>query len=76
MPDIIELIGLVAIGAVLAAPLAYGVATLLGMTHKQFRPIFRVKRLNGMTAPIISDAKEQLVGDLQRDHEQPRRYSW
>lgn len=50
-----DLIGLIALGIGLAAPLAYGVATLLGMTHKQFRPIFRARRANGTTAPIEAD---------------------
>jgi hypothetical protein len=44
--DLTSFIGLIAIGAALAAPLLYGLWTLLGMTHKQFRPIFRWKQLS------------------------------
>ena len=59
--DLVTFIGLVAIGAALAVPLAYGLATLLGMTHKQFRPIFHRKQQDGATMPVVNGANEPSV---------------
>jgi len=42
--DAVDFIGAVVIGAILIAPLLYGLSTLMGMTHKQFRPVFRRKQ--------------------------------
>ncbi len=44
MEDAVDFIGLVIIGAALAVPLLYGLSTLLGMKHRQFRPVFRRKQ--------------------------------
>lgn len=72
----LDFIGIIAIGAALAVPLAYGLATLLGMTHKQFRPILRLKRPDGTAVPILDGPSEATAGRQQPDHEQPRRYPW
>jgi len=68
--DLISFIGLGAIGAALAVPLAYGLATLLGMTHKQFRPIFHRKRPDGATVPIINGENEPSVEQHKQTHKQ------
>lgn len=61
MEDPIDFIGLVVIGAVLAAPLLYGLSTLLGMTHKQFRPILRQNRPDGATVPVVHGQPEPSI---------------
>lgn len=53
--DLITFIGFVVIGGALAVPLLYGLATLLGMTHKQFHPILREKRPDGVTVQLMND---------------------
>jgi hypothetical protein len=68
--DLVSFIGFVAIGAALAVPLAYGLATLLGMTHKQFRPIFHRKQPDGMTVPIINGENEPSVEQHKQTHKQ------
>ena len=76
MQDPVDFIGLVAIGAALAVPLAYGLSTLLGMTHKQFRPIFHARRPNGSTTPVVDGPKEPPAEQQNPEHEQPRREPW
>ena len=53
MLDLMNYTGLIAIGAAVAAPLAYGLTTLLGMTHKEFRPIFHGNQPDGTTTPFV-----------------------
>jgi hypothetical protein len=69
----VDFIGLVVIGAALAVPLLYGLATLLGMTHKQFHPILRREQPNGTTAPMMDGRPEPTVGQHRSAHTQPRR---
>ena len=73
MKDMVDFIGLVMIGAALTVPLLYGLATLLGMTHKRFHPILRREQLNGTTAPIIDGQPEPTVEQHDSAHKQPRR---
>jgi hypothetical protein len=68
--DLISFIGFVAIGAALAVPLLYGLATLLGMTHKQFRPIFHRKQQGGMTVPMVNGENEPSVEQHKQTHKQ------
>ncbi len=56
--DLISFIGLVAIGAALAAPLVYGLATLLGMKHRQFHPILRHQEQDGTTVQMANGQAE------------------
>lgn len=71
--DLITFIGFVAIGGALSVPLLYGLATLLGMTHKQFRPIFHRKQPDGATAPIIHDQTEPSIEQHASHKRQGRR---
>ncbi len=61
MDNTLGFIGMIAIGAALAAPLLYGLATLLGLTHKQFRPILHRNRLDGGTMPVIDNQPKPSV---------------
>jgi hypothetical protein len=74
--DLISFIGLVTIGAALAVPLVYGLATLLGMTHKQFHPILHRKQQNGATTPVMDGQPESTVEEHESTHRQPRRKEW
>jgi len=75
MEDPVDFIGLIAIGAALAVPLVYGIWTLLGMTHKQFRPIFR-ERPSGDTTTEGNDQNSPPAGSQDPEQEQPRRQPW
>ena len=55
MPDFMNFTGLLAIGTAVAMPLAYGLSTLLGMTHKEFRPILHRNLPDGTTEPVVHD---------------------
>jgi hypothetical protein len=61
--DLISFIGLVTISAVLAAPLLYGLSTLLGLTHKQFRPILHRNRPDGATTPVLHGQAEPSIDE-------------
>jgi hypothetical protein len=63
MDDVVELFGMIAIGAALAAPLLYGLSTLLGMTHKQFRPILHRNRPDGATTPVLHGQAEPSIDE-------------
>ncbi len=73
MHDLASFIGLITLGAALTVPLAYGLATLLGMTHKQFHPIFRRKQPNGTTVPMMDGRPEPTVEQHEAAHKQPGR---
>lgn len=55
MNEVLGLFGMIGIGAAVAAPLWYGLSTLLGMTHKEFRPILHRKQSDGTTEPVVHD---------------------
>lgn len=58
MENTVDMLGVVLIGAALGVPLLYGISTLLGMKHRQFRPVLRWKQPDGSTAPVFQDRKE------------------
>lgn len=70
MKDMVDFISLIMIGMVLAVPLAYGLATLMGMTHKQFRPIFHRKQPDGATVPMVNVGNEPSVEQHKQMHKQ------
>lgn len=77
MQSTASIIGVIVIGAALAAPLLYGISTLLGLTHKQFRPIFRGKHPDGTRLPAISGNAGLPAGGHGEDHKpQRRRKPW
>ena len=76
MEDPVDFIGLVVIGAALAVPLLYGLSTLLGMKHRQFRPIFRRKQRNGTTGPLMDDQATPSVEQHEETNKQSRRTQW
>lgn len=72
MLDFMHYGGLFAIGATVAVPLAYGLATLLGMTHKEFRPIFHGNMPDGTTTPILLGQAEPQIEEHQSRSQQGR----
>ena len=62
MEDMADIIGVIAIGAALAVPLVYGLSTLMGMTHKEFRPILHRNQPDGTTEPLVHDQAGRTSG--------------
>ena len=55
MSEVLELLSMIGIGLAVAVPLLYGLSTLLGMTHREFRPILHRKQPDGRTEPVVHD---------------------
>lgn len=72
MLDLMNYSGLIAIGAAVAVPLAYGLSTLLGMTHKEFRPILHGNRPDGTTTPIVLGQAEPPIEEQKSRSQQGR----
>lgn len=55
MDEVLGLFSMIGIGVAVAVPLLYGLSTLLGMTHKEFRPILHRRQPDGTTEPVVHD---------------------
>ena len=62
LDEVLGLLSMIGIGMALAVPLLYGLSTLLGMTHKEFRPILHRNQPDGTTEPLVHDQAGRTSG--------------
>lgn len=55
MPNVLNLALLLGAGAVLTAPLLYGLSTLRGMKHRSYIPLLRFKRRDGTILTMAAE---------------------
>jgi hypothetical protein len=57
MWTMLDMIGVLALGVVLAAPLVYALAMLHGLHHKIVYPLIRVRDRDGRLMPLVLDGR-------------------
>ena len=64
MLDVSNWITLIALGALLLAPVLYGLATLSGMREKWLYPLLRLRSRDGRVATVVADERHDAQGHL------------